>query len=123
MVKYINYILSIFLVLIFIGCIYADVEECLGKYYYILPYNIHYTYDMCKYKNGQMNSVNLTVLRDGNPQNENDSNIMNIVREWKSNGKPTRIEKLPYVKDYIDIIHKEGKVIIRPVQFCLNVKQ
>ncbi|XP_008188233.1 uncharacterized protein LOC100302487 isoform X1 [Acyrthosiphon pisum] len=101
MVKYINYILSIFLVLIFIGCIYADVEECLG----------------------QMNSVNLTVLRDGNPQNENDSNIMNIVREWKSNGKPTRIEKLPYVKDYIDIIHKEGKVIIRPVQFCLNVKQ
>eukprot|EP00102_Acyrthosiphon_pisum_P026867 XP_016664077.1 PREDICTED: uncharacterized protein LOC100302487 isoform X2 [Acyrthosiphon pisum] len=105
MVKYINYILSIFLVLIFIGCIYADVEECLGKYYYILPYNIHYTYDMCKYKNGQMNSVNLTVLRD------------------ESNGKPTRIEKLPYVKDYIDIIHKEGKVIIRPVQFCLNVKQ
>ncbi|XP_008188234.1 uncharacterized protein LOC100302487 isoform X2 [Acyrthosiphon pisum] len=83
MVKYINYILSIFLVLIFIGCIYADVEECLG----------------------QMNSVNLTVLRD------------------ESNGKPTRIEKLPYVKDYIDIIHKEGKVIIRPVQFCLNVKQ
>ncbi|XP_016656592.1 uncharacterized protein LOC100575129 isoform X3 [Acyrthosiphon pisum] len=107
MVKNINYILSIFLVLICIGCIYATPkDECLEE----------------MFKAGLVNKNKDETSNADLVDKEKDetSNADLVDKEKDINGVPENLEKYKHLLSYIKHFNNTSDPDL-PVEFCNNI--
>ncbi|XP_029348543.1 uncharacterized protein LOC100575129 isoform X4 [Acyrthosiphon pisum] len=106
MVKNINYILSIFLVLICIGCIYATHETSNA--------------DLVDKEKDETSNADLVDKEKDLYSNKNKEYIYTLIVNWNINGVPENLEKYKHLLSYIKHFNNTSDPDL-PVEFCNNI--
>ncbi|XP_016656591.1 uncharacterized protein LOC100575129 isoform X2 [Acyrthosiphon pisum] len=119
MVKNINYILSIFLVLICIGCIYATQEMFKAG---LVNKNKDETSnaDLVDKEKDETSNADLVDKEKDLYSNKNKEYIYTLIVNWNINGVPENLEKYKHLLSYIKHFNNTSDPDL-PVEFCNNI--